>query len=144
MSQLFPENPFGTTIDHQAVIAKFAQCQGWEARYREVVMLSKKLPKMPEALKQQQLLISGCESQVWMTHQMMDDKFIFCADSDARIVRGLIAVVMAALNNKTAQQITEFDLDGYFAQLDLINHLSPTRGNGLNAIIQTIKSLVNN
>ncbi len=66
----------------------------------------------------------------------------FCADSDARIVRGLIALVMAAVNNKTAEEIKAFDMDEYFAQLGLIEHLSPSRGNGLKAIIETINGLI--
>ncbi|MCQ6508133.1 SufE family protein, partial [Vibrio parahaemolyticus] len=63
----------------------------------------------------------------------------FCADSDARIIRGLIALVMAAYDGKTADRIQAFDIDDYFEQLGLIAHLSPSRGNGLKAIVEQIK-----
>ncbi|MEF1217577.1 SufE family protein, partial [Photobacterium damselae] len=84
---------------------------------------------------------SGCESQVWLHHEVRDHHFYFIADSDARIVRGLIALVLAAFNGKTAVQIQQFDIDAYFDQLGLINHLSPSRGNGLKAIVEEIKDL---
>ncbi|MGU3841278.1 SufE family protein, partial [Vibrio diabolicus] len=68
-----------------------------------------------------------------------DGVWHFCADSDARIVRGLIALVMAAYDGKTADQIQAFDIDAYFDQLGLVSHLSPSRGNGLKAIVEQIK-----
>ncbi len=138
----FPSSPFGFDITNQDVIDLMAQAQGWEDRYRTVIQLGKKLPTMPTELQQDNVTISGCESKVWIQHQMSNGIYFFCVDSDARIVRGLIALVMAAVNNKTAEQIKAFDIDDYFAQLGLIEHLSPSRGNGLKAIIKEIYRLV--
>ncbi|MGR5142881.1 cysteine desulfurase sulfur acceptor subunit CsdE [Photobacterium sp. DNB23_23_1] len=137
-----PSHPFGTEITCEAIIAQMATANGWEDRYRNVIQLGKKLPAMPEELKQDQLKVSGCESQVWLTHQQREDgTFHFAADSDARIVRGLITLVLAAFEGKSADQIQAFDIDSYFEQLNLIAHLSPSRGNGLKAIVEQIKTL---
>lgn len=96
---------------------------------------------MPEELKSEQVTVAGCESQVWLVAQQDGDVWHFCADSDARIVRGLIALVMAAFDGKTSQQIQAFDIDDYFEKIGLIAHLSPSRGNGLKAIVEQIKQL---
>lgn len=135
------ENPFGSTITDQDIVAKMQQLQGWESRYRQVIQWGKKLPAMPDELKGDQVLVSGCESQVWLVGDHVDGRWVFSADSDARIVRGLIAIVLAAFNGKTSQQIQAFDIDAYFESLGLIQHLSPSRGNGLKAIVEQIHTL---
>jgi cysteine desulfuration protein SufE len=117
------------------------QLKGWEARYRQVIQWGKKLPVMSDELKADQMLVSGCESQVWLTGENIDGKWVLSADSDARIVRGLIAIVLAAYNGKTSQQIQAFDIDAYFESLGLMQHLSPSRGNGLKAIVEQIQAL---
>ncbi len=136
-----PNHPFGSTITDTHVIATMQSLQGWEARYRQLILWSKQLPMMEERLKSDQAVVAGCESQVWLVSaQDEQGGWLFCADSDARIVRGLIAVVLAALNAKTAEQIMAFDMDAYFADLGLLGHLSPSRGNGLKAIVEKIRT----
>lgn len=135
----FPVSLFGTDITSEDIVATMQQFQGWEDRYRQVIQWGKKLPQMPEELKSEQVTVSGCESLVWLVSQEQDGVWHFCADSDARIVRGLIALVMAAYDGKTADQIQTFDIDAYFDQLGLVSHLSPSRGNGLKAIVEQIK-----
>ena len=137
----FPDSPFGATITSDDIVEKMATFRGWEDRYRQVIQWGKKLPQMPEELKSEQVTVAGCESQVWLVAQQDGDVWHFCADSDARIVRGLIALVMAAFDGKTSQQIQAFDIDDYFAKIGLIDHLSPSRGNGLKAIVEQIKQL---
>ncbi|PNH99876.1 cysteine desulfurase sulfur acceptor subunit CsdE [Vibrio diazotrophicus] len=137
----FPTSPFGTEITSEDIVQTMQQFKGWEDRYRQVIQWGKKLPVMPEELKSEQVTVSGCESLVWLVSQQEEGSWHFCADSDARIVRGLIALVMAAFEGKTSQQIQDFDVDGYFEQLGLITHLSPSRGNGLKAIVDTIKNI---
>jgi cysteine desulfuration protein SufE len=97
---------------------------------------------MPEALKQENVTVAGCESQVWLVAEQRGEQWFFCADSDARIVRGLIALVLAAYDGKAADEIRAFDIEDYFDQLGLIEHLSASRGNGLRAIVDTIKQQV--
>ncbi|PFG55510.1 cysteine desulfuration protein SufE [Vibrio sp. ES.051] len=136
----FPVSPFGRDITSDDIVTTMQQFKGWEDRYRQVIQWGKKLPKMPEGLKSEQVTVSGCESMVWLVSQEQDGVWSFCADSDARIVRGLIALVMAAYDDKSAEQIQAFDIDAYFEQLGLIAHLSPSRGNGLKAIVEQIKA----
>jgi cysteine desulfuration protein SufE len=132
-------NPFGSEITAQDIVTVMAGHKGWEDRYRQVIQWGKKLPVLDEALKQEQVLVAGCESSVWLVLEQIEGHWQIQADSDARIVRGLIAIVLAAFNGKTSAQIVEFDLERYFEQLNLIQHLSPSRGNGLKAIVEVIR-----
>ena len=135
----FPVSPFGQEITAETIVSTMQNFKGWEDRYRQVIQWGKKLPQMPEDLKSEQVTVSGCESQVWLVSEQVDGHWHFCADSDARIVRGLIALVMAAYEGKSSQEIQQFDIEAYFEQLGLIAHLSPSRGNGLKAIVEQIK-----
>lgn len=134
-------HPFGNTITSQTIIETMSGFSSWEDRYRQVIMWGKLLPKMDEALKQDQLLVSGCESQVWLVSEFDGEYWHFQADSDARIVRGLIALVLAAFHHQSSEYIQDFDTKAYFEQLGFIDHLSQSRGNGLRAIVDTIKQV---
>ncbi len=137
----FPQSPFGQDITADDIVTTMQNFKGWEDRYRQVIQWGKKLPQMPDDLKSDQVTVSGCESQVWLVSKKVEGKWHFCADSDARIVRGLIALVMAAYDGKSSEEIQAFNVDAYFDQLGLIAHLSPSRGNGLKAIVEQIKQL---
>ncbi|KJY88113.1 Fe-S metabolism protein SufE [Vibrio neptunius] len=137
----FPQSPFGTDIQSEDIVTTMQGFKGWEERYRQVIQWGKKLPVMPDELKSEQVTVSGCESQVWLVSENLDGVWHFCADSDARIVRGLIALVMAAYDGKTSEEIQAFNIDEYFEKLGLIAHLSPSRGNGLKAIVEQIKQV---
>lgn len=130
----------GHTITDTEIRTLFANAQGWETRYKELIKLAKQLPALNEADKIEANAIHGCESQAWLVSKLSEQGLwqLHC-DSDARIVKGLMAVVLAALNNKTAEQIQAFDMEAYFADLQLLNHLSPSRGNGLRAVVTAIK-----
>ncbi|CAM2845394.1 cysteine desulfurase sulfur acceptor subunit CsdE [Vibrio neptunius] len=137
----FPQSPFGTDIQAEDIVTTMQGFKGWEERYRQVIQWGKKLPMMPDELKSEQVTVSGCESQVWLVSENLDGVWHFCADSDARIVRGLIALVVAAYDGKTSAEIQAFNIDEYFEKLGLIAHLSPSRGNGLKAIVEQIKQV---
>jgi cysteine desulfuration protein SufE len=113
----------------------------WEERYKYIIDLGKELEPMDQALQTADRLVKGCQSNVWLDVNSDGAEIHFTVDSDAVIVRGLLALVMAAFNNKTAEAILAFDIDGYFQQLDLERHLSPTRGNGLKAIVAKIQNI---
>ncbi|RUO20852.1 Fe-S cluster assembly protein SufE [Aliidiomarina iranensis] len=113
----------------------------WESRYQYIIDLGKALPKLPEEERLAELKVKGCQSDVWLITQQDNNVLSFRVDSDAMIVRGLLAIVMAAYNEKQPKEITEFDIDSYFQAIDLENHLSPTRGNGLRAIVGKIKAI---
>lgn len=113
----------------------------WEDRYRYMIDLGKELPVMDHSLRTDDRIVPGCQSQVWIDYKVESERLIFQVDSDALIVKGLLAIVMAAYNNKTKQEILDFDIEDYFLKLDLIKHLSPTRGNGLKAMVEKIKRI---
>ncbi len=123
----------------EEIVETLSFFDSWEDRYRYMIDLGKEIPSMDDSLKTDDRLVPGCQSQVWIDWNKQGDTFIFKVDSDALIVKGLLAIVMAAYNHKTKQEILEFDIENYFQQLDLIKHLSPTRGNGLRAMVDKIK-----
>lgn len=136
-------SPFGQTITAQSILEDLLFFDSWEDRYRYIIDLGKQLPAMPDELKTDVNLVRGCQSQVWV-HADYDEQqglIQFLVDSDAHIVRGLAAMVMAAFNGQTPQAILAFDIDHYFDQSQLIQHLSPTRGNGLQSMVKQIRSL---
>ena len=120
----------------------FSLFTDWEDKYRYIIDLGKELPELDEKDKVEKNLIRGCQSQVWLTHNITPEGSIHLdIDSDAHIVRGLIAIVLAALNDKLPRQIIEFDVELLFSDLELLEHLSPTRGNGLRAMVQRVQSV---
>ncbi|MDC0609370.1 cysteine desulfurase sulfur acceptor subunit CsdE [Vibrio sp.] len=135
---IFPEIPFGKTIDSENVMQIMADKTTWEDRYRQLILWGKQIPALPDEFRRDDVTVKGCESVVWLVSEQHNDIWQFYADSDARIVKGLIAVVLAAVNGKTTEQVVAFDINSYFEQLHLLQHLSPSRGNGLKAIVDTI------
>lgn len=123
------------------ILEDLAFFDDWEERYKYIIDLGKDLPVMDEALRTPERLVKGCQSNVWLDVRSENGLLEFAVDSDAHIVKGLLVLVMAAFYGKTAQAITAFDIDGYFQQLDLERHLSPTRGNGLKAIVAKIQAI---
>ncbi len=124
------------------VIERFKTAKGWDNRHREIMLLGKRLHRLDKKYRLQENVITGCESLAWLTTARNEQgKFIFSADSDAKVIRGLLYIVLAVFNNKTASQIQAFDIEKYFTQLGLIQHLSPSRGNGLLAIVKKIRKL---
>ena len=130
---------FGTDITSEDIIETLSFFDNWEDRYKYIIDLGKELPELDAALRSEEHLVRGCQSQVWLVSEARDGKLYFAADSDAFIVKGLLAVVLAAYNGKTPEQISGFDVEAYFAQLNLLKHLSVTRGNGLRAMVKRIQ-----
>lgn len=139
-------NPFGTTITPEEVIDTISFFDDWEERYRYIIDLGKQLPDFPDELKSEELLVRGCQSQVWLVAKENQNNGIImlAVDSDALIVRGLAAIVLAAYNQKNAKDLLAFDIEHYFDQLDLVKHLSPTRGNGLRSMVKKIQMYAEN
>jgi cysteine desulfurase/selenocysteine lyase len=122
------------------IITQFAAVKGWDSRHREIMLLAKQLKRLDKSARNDRTLISGCESLAWLVAEKNEENvFHFEADSDARIIRGLLVIVLAAFNNKTAVQIQAFDIESYFKTLGLLQHLSPSRGNGILAVVDKIK-----
>jgi cysteine desulfuration protein SufE len=135
------ENPFGNSISTDDILDTLGFFDSWEDRYRYIIDLGKDLPPMAESLHTQEHLVRGCQSQVWIDTALKGGRLQLTVDSDAFIVKGLLGLILAAYNNKTPAEITGFDIDNYFEQLDLLRHLSSTRGNGLRAMVQRIQDI---
>ena len=135
-------NPFGHSISSDDIKDTLGFVDSWEERYKYIIDLGKDLPALPEDKRTEDRLVRGCQSQVWIDEQMEGDRVQLAVDSDAFIVKGLLCVILAAFNNKTPQEILDFDIEGYFEELELMNHLSATRGNGLRAMVARIQDIV--
>ena len=135
------KSPFGHSITSDDIVDTLGFFDSWEDRYKYIIELGKELPPMPEALHTEDRLVRGCQSQVWIDTEVEDGKLQIAVDSDAFIVKGLLGVILAAYNNKSPEQVLAFDIDGYFDELELMNHLSPTRGNGLKAMVARIRAI---
>jgi len=135
------KNRFGTEITPEDIVDALSFFDNWEDRYKYIIDLGKELPPLDEQWRREENLVRGCQSQVWLVPNKEGERFFFEVDSDAFIVKGLLGVVLAAYNGKTAEQIRDFDIDGYFESLNLIKHLSPTRGSGLQAMVARIQAL---
>lgn len=125
------------------VRATFAFFDTWEDRYRYIIDLGKALEQLPLEHRIDPNLVRGCQSRVWLVpnYDVEADRLRLAIDSDAHIVRGLIAIVLAAYDGKSPTAVLAFDIENLFDELQLINHLSPTRGNGLRAMVRKIRAV---
>lgn len=121
------------------VIEEFSDFDDWMDRYQMLIDLGNDLDALNDKYKTDQNLIDGCQSRVWLQCDEVDGKLVFTADSDALIVKGIIALLIRVLSGHTPQEILDADL--YFIdKIGLRDHLSPTRSNGLLAMIKQIKA----
>lgn len=121
------------------VIEEFADFDDWMDRYQMLIDLGNDLEPLDEQYKTPQNLIDGCQSRVWLQCDDVDGRLVFTADSDALIVKGIIALLIHVLSNHTPKEILDADL--YFIdKIGLRDHLSPTRSNGLLAMVKQIKA----
>ena len=125
------------------LVENFDLFDDWEERYRYVIDLGKQMPDFPESLKTDDTLVEGCVSRVWLDEQITGEGasavIEFTGDSDAFIVKGLIAVLQTLFSGQTAQTILDTDVPAELARIDLSAHLSPQRSNGLTAMVERIK-----
>jgi cysteine desulfuration protein SufE len=135
------EQILGNQISIDDIVDALEFLDDWEARYAYIIDIGKQMPPMPAVLKTDARIVRGCQSQVWLDSQVdaISGRLWLSIDSDALIVKGLAAIVLAAYNGKTPAEILAFDIDGLFARLDLMRHLSVTRGNGLRAMVKRIQ-----
>ena len=129
-----------TTIE--AIRDDFCLLDEWEDRYRYVIELGEGLPAFPDSERTAANKVPGCVSQVWLTTEIGDGKdpiVTFSGDSDAHIVRGLVAIVLALFSGRRASEILATDAEATLKSLGLDEHLSPQRANGLRSMVQRIK-----
>ncbi len=130
------------TADIDSIIDDFAFLDDWEDRYRYVIELGRDLPPFPEAEKNDVNKVPGCVSQVWLTTSVgdgEDPEIEFAGDSDAHIVRGLVALMLALYSGRHASEIVTTDADAVLARLGLDEHLTPQRSNGLRSMVNRIR-----
>ena len=133
MEQNLPQDP-------QEIIEDFALFDDWEDRYRYLIDIGRTLPAMDESLKTDENFVRGCTSRVWMVPEIKDGKLYFLADSDAHIVRGLIALLYRLYNGRALAEISAIDVKAMFEKIGLAQNLSPNRRNGFFAMVERIKS----
>ncbi len=124
------------------LVENFSFLDNWEEKYSYLIDLEKTLPFFPEDAKNDINKVSGCQSQVWLTHLEKEGRHFFAAHSDAVIVRGLAAVLLILVNGKTTAEIQQIDFAAFMTTLGLEEHLSPTRRNGFFAMIGRIRSFL--
>ncbi len=121
------------------IIEEFLGLENWEMRYKHLIQLGKKLAPMAETDKTEDLKVKGCQSQVWLKANVTPEGLVhFQADSDALIVKGLVALLLRVFSDQAPMAILEAKLD-FIEKIELNHHLSASRTNGLNSMIQQIR-----
>lgn len=123
------------------IVETFDFLDDWEDRYRHVIELGKAMPPLDEALRVPATKVDGCASQVWIMPSVEGGRFDFQGESDAMIVRGLIAILHALYSGVPVGQVTAIDAPAELARLGLDEHLSSQRSNGLRAMVERIRTL---
>lgn len=126
------------------ILETFEDLEEWEERYDYIIELGRKLPEIEAHFQSKENIVEGCMSTVWLiTRRNPTDlqRIEIVADSDSIIVKGLIVILLAALSDKTAQQIIAYDIENLFTKLGLNQHLSPNRRNGLFSMVKRIRQL---
>ena len=131
--------------DIEEIIDNFAVLDEWDDRYRYLIELGRELPPLPEVARSEANKVQGCASQVWLDTQVRRDGaggpvLTFVGDSDAHIVRGLIAILFAIFSGKPARQILETDALALFERMGLREHLTPQRSNGFRSMVERIRA----
>lgn len=128
-------------LEAQAALEAFQAMGSWEQRARMLMQWGERLPALADDEKVDANLVQGCESLVWLVGRLQDGHWQFAASSEARMIRGLVALLLARVNGLPADQLQAVDLPGWFNQLGLSRQLSPSRSNGLNAVLQRMRDL---
>ena len=122
----------------QELIDDFAFLSDWEQKYEYIIDLGKELKGLPEEKKNDDILIKGCQSQVWLDAELRDGKIFFLADSDGILPKGIISLLVRVYSGHTAKEILAADFD-FISKIGLQEFLSPSRANGLASMIKQIK-----
>ncbi|MBI0006065.1 MULTISPECIES: cysteine desulfurase sulfur acceptor subunit CsdE [Gilliamella] len=127
-------------LSQQTLFELFSKQHNWQDRYRQLIALAKQLPDFPDLKKIESNQIYGCENRVWLTNEkQLDNTFTFQGDSEGRIVKGLLAILIIIANHKTAEQIKAIDFLAILKQLKITDELSLSRLQGIEKIIERIK-----
>jgi cysteine desulfuration protein SufE len=122
----------------QEIVEEFDIFTDWMDKYEHIIEIGNAVPKIDEKYKDETHEIKGCQSKVWLHSELKDGNIIYTADSDAIITKGLVGLVIRVFSGHTPEEIIKADI-GFIDKIGLHEHLSPTRSNGLNAMIKQIK-----
>lgn len=125
----------------QAALQAFQPAVGWEQRARLLMQWGERLPAWNDEDRNEANRVHGCESQVWLKGELREGHWQFVAASDARLIRGLLALLLVRVNGLSGDDLHQVDLADWFNQLGLSRQLSPSRSNGLNAVLQRMRDL---
>lgn len=128
-------------VEAAEALQTFQNAAGWEQRARLLMQFGDRLPPLDDTDKCEVNRVHGCESQVWLVGELRDGYWQFAASSDARMIRGLVALLLLRVNGLSAAELQQIDLPDWFNQLGLSRQLSPSRSNGLNAVLQRMNEL---
>ncbi len=128
-------------VEAAEALQTFQNAAGWEQRARLLMQFGDRLPALDDTEKCEANRVHGCESQVWLVGELRDGDWQFRASSDARMIRGLVALLLLRVNGLSAAKLQQVDLPEWFNQLGLSRQLSPSRSNGLNAVLQRMNEL---
>lgn len=123
------------------ILADFAFLDDWDERYKYLIDLGRALPPYPEDRRDDAHKVRGCASQVWLDPKRVGGKLDFAGDSDAHIVKGLVALLIALYSGRTPKEILDIDAAQALAPLDLAAHLTPQRSNGLASMVARIRAI---
>lgn len=126
----------------QTALQAFSACPGWEQRARLLMQWGDQLVPLSDAERSEANRVQGCESQVWLLAERDGAHWQFRTSSDARLLRGLLALLLARVNGLPASELAQLDLPDWFTQLGLARHLSPSRSNGLQAVLTRMQHLL--
>lgn len=130
-----------TLPDKEKLLRNFTRCANWEEKYLYIIELGQRLDPLPDTAQTAENIIQGCQSQVWIVIRENDAGVLeLQGDSDAAIVKGLIAVVFILYQQMTAKDILAFDVRPWFEEMALTQHLTPSRSQGLEAMIRAIRT----
>lgn len=140
----FAPHPFGTELKIEEIIEQLSAQKAWEDKYRTLIQLARQLPTLTEEEIVETQEVKGCENRVWIGARLNDDQtFHFYGDSEGRVVKGLFAILLAAIEQKNSQEILSIDFNDILNKTGLSGQLSESRQNGIAALIVTIQNLAN-
>lgn len=143
LQPLIEESRHGLALIQQHDLPLLQQNLDWQTKYRLLMQLGKKLPVLPDSLRQDQFLLQGCDSKTWLLHHLepLAQRHYFMVDSEARIVKGLCAVLLSLVNGKTSTELAAMSYQNQFEALRIRQHISHSRGNGLNQLFLQLEKL---
>ncbi|WP_417345117.1 SufE family protein [Ferrimonas sp.] len=141
--QEFLDSPLGRELTREQLHQELMAQSHWQGRYRIIMKLGSRMPALAPQWQREDAEVAGCESKAWLYHHRDETGYHhFLAGSESRIIKGLLVLILSACNHGDDQTIRGLDLDSWFGELGLSAHLSPSRANGLAALVEAIRAQV--